>query len=294
MGTQSSSALLVIAMTTSLLFASGASAGTSPTPQLGTGNYQTNWSLVVVQPPSTYSRANIAVGLHPTTVHYDSPSSSYTLSDGVKNYIFSPNEIVTSKTTAAYTFYRDSSTASTLQLLNDSSINPKIVLSYVTYGKWVLPPSSSIKVDDNYVVFGLITPPASVPRSGSASYKMLLDGTYVNAGGTYTLGGNASVVANFGAGTVAVTVAPVGTNISNGSKLSLGQFTAVGYINLAGSSFTANARRLDANGVVSRFSASGYLFGSQASEIGPAFTITQTLNNNTIGGGAGALVGKRN
>ena len=261
----------------------------NPTPKLVTGDYQASWGLLSVGDPSIYSRNNIAVGLHPTTVHYDAASRSYIFSDGATQIGFSGSEVVASKSTATYTFYRDSATGATLRMLNDSAINPLIALTYVTYAKWTPVPQSPIILNDNYVVFGSITPSANMPRTGSASYNAILDGTYQNKSGTYNLGGSAKFVANFGAGSLNMTITPVGIRRSDGAHLAFGQLSGAGSIVFASSSFIAS-HPYDG---VTRFSTTGYFFGPQANEIGGAFTISSTLGGSN-GAGAGAIVGKRN
>lgn len=272
---------------------SAAAAAASPTPALQTGDYAGKWSLAVLRDATQYSQPFVT-GLHPTTVHYDSVTGTYVLSDGSVNYSFSGNELVTAKSTAAYAFYRDTSTGSTLQLLKDSPSNPVIALTYVTYGKWIIPPTSPVKLDHNYVVFGSITPPAGTPRTGSGTYHAILDGTYVNKNGTYSLSGNANFIANFGAGTMGLTATPVGTNISNGSTLSFGTLTGGGYIDFSDSSFNAISRVRNADGSKTLFNSTGNFYGPHATEIGGAFTLTQTFGTTTLGAGAGAFVGKSN
>jgi hypothetical protein len=261
----------------------------SPTPKLGTGDYQASWGLVAVGDPSVYSKNNIAVGLHPTTVHYDAASGTYIFTDGSAQMGFSRKEIVASSSTPAYTFYRDSASGATLRLLNQSAANPRIALTYVTYARWTPVPQSPIILNDNYVVFGSVTPSANMPRTGSASYNAILDGTYQNKSGTYDLGGSASFVANFGAGSLNMTLTAVGTRRTDGSQLQFGQLSGAGKIDIATSSFFASHPYDGAT----RFSTSGSFYGPQANEIGGAFTISSTLGGSN-GAGAGALVGKRN
>ena len=263
----------------------------SPTPNLKTGDYGGFWSMIVLRDPTQYSQPFVN-SLHPTTVHYDAASQSYVLSDGSVNYTFSPGEIVTAQTNATYTTYRDTSSRSTLRLLNDSASNPLIALTYVTYGKWVVPPASPIKLDHNYVVFGSVTPASAVPRTGSASYHAIIDGTYVNSKATYTLSGSASFVANFGSGTMGLTATPVGKSAS-GATISFGTLTGGGFIDFSDASFNAISRVRNADGSKTLFSADGYFFGPKATEIGGAFTLTQTLGSTTLGAGAGAFVGKQ-
>src|SRR4051794_6537473 len=160
------------------LIATRAFATPNATPNLKTGDYQAQWGALTVGDPSVYSRVNVSAAIHPTTVHYDAASGTYVFNDGSQNISFSRGEYVAAKSTAAYTYYRDAATGATLKLLNQSTNNPVIKLTYVTYGKWSPTPQSPIALNDNYVVFGSITPPSALPRSGSASYSFILDGTY--------------------------------------------------------------------------------------------------------------------
>ena len=185
----------------------------SPTPTLKTGDYGGQRALVVVGEPTKYGGDGVAVARHPTTVHYDSATQTYVLHDyeGDAGFTFSPNEIVTSKSNATYTFYRDTATGSTLKLLNQSPTNPLIALTYVTYGKWNIPkaPGETYIFADNYVVFGQKTPSANIPRTGSALYNAILDGSYQSGSNSYHLSGTAKYTANFANATMSVSAAPV-------------------------------------------------------------------------------------
>lgn len=270
--------------------ATPAAAATSPTPTLKTGDYSGQRALVVVGEPTAYGGDGVSANIHPTTVHYDAASQTYVLHDyeGDQGYSFSPGEIVAGKSSAAYTFYRDTRTGSTLKLLNQSASNPLIVLTYVTYAKWNVPQTSPIILADNYVVFGQVTPAANVPRTGSASYKAILDGTYQNRSGTYRLSGNANFVANFGNATMSVTATPIATSIANGSKLQFGSLAGGGFIRASSSSFNAVTPYIG----TTRFSSQGSFYGPQANEIGGAFTIKSSVGG-SAGEGAGAFVGKK-
>src|SRR6478672_7838557 len=163
----------------------------NPTPNLKTGDYGAKWGILTVGDPSVYSRINVSANVYPTTVHYDAASGTYVVNDGQQDISFSRSEYVAAKSSAAYTYYRDTATGATLKLLNQSATNPVIALTYVTYGKWTPVPQAPVVLNDNYVVFGSITPASAVPRSGSASYNFILDGTWQQAGSpsgkTYSL-----------------------------------------------------------------------------------------------------------
>jgi len=270
----------------------------NPTPNLKAGDYQAKWSILTVGNPTVYGRNNVSANVYPTTVHYDATSGTYVVNDGQQNIDFSRTEYVATKAGAAYTYYRDTATGATLKLLNQSATNPVIALTYVTYGKWTPVPQAPVVLNDNYVVFGSITPASAVPRSGSASYNFILDGTWQQTGSpngkTYSMAGNGRLVADFGAATMGLTVTPVATNLTNGSKIQFGTLTGGGFIDASTSSWNATSRSRAADGTKTLFSTNGNFFGPQAQEIGGAFTLTRTLGTQEIGAGAGAIVGKKN
>lgn len=265
----------------------------NPTPNLKTGDYQAKWGSLTVADPTQYAHG-ITANQHPTTVHYDAASGTYVFNDGSSNISFSRSEYVASKSSAAYTFYKDSSTGATLKILNQSATNPVIALTYVTYAKWSPVPQPPIIINDNYVVFGSLTPASSVPRTGSASYNAIIDGSYrTQKGGNYTLSGKGKFTANFGTGSMAMTLTPIAT-ASNGSTLGFGTLSGSGFIDSSTSSWNATSRTRAADGTKTLFSANGNFYGPQANEIGASFTLTQTLGTQTIGAGAGAIVGRKN
>ena len=270
----------------------------NPTPNLKTGDYQAQWGLLVVGDPAAYSRNNVSAAIHPMTVHYDSASGTYVVNDGTQNISFSRSEYVASKSNAAYTYYRDTSTGGTLKLLNQSPTNPLIALTYVTYGKWTTLPQAPVILNDNYVVFGSVTPSSAVPRTGSANYNFIIDGTYQlagsTAGKTYGLSGNGRLTANFASATTGLTITPIATNTSNGSQIQFGTLTGAGFIDASTASWNATSRTRAADGSKTLFSANGNFFGPQAQEIGGAFTLTKTLGTQEVGAGSGAIVGKKN
>ena len=270
----------------------------NPTPNLKTGDYQAKWGILTVGNPSAYGRNNVSANIYPTTVHYDAASGTYVFNDGQQNIGFSRTEYVAAKSSAAYTYYRDTATGATLKLLNQGAANPVIALTYVTYGKWTPVPQSPIVLNDNYVVFGAITPASAVPRSGSASYNFILDGTWQLAGSpsgkTYSLAGSGRLTADFTNAMMGLSVTPVATNLSNGSKIQFGTLTGAGFIDASTSSWNATSRTRAADGTKTLFSAQGNFFGPQAQEIGGAFTLTRTLGTAEVGAGAGAIVGKKN
>jgi hypothetical protein len=289
---------IVLLLSVGLTAAPALAVTPNPTPNLKAGDYQAKWGILTVGNPSAYGRNNVSANIYPTTVHYDAVSGTYVFNDGQQNISSSRGEYVAAKSSAAYTYYRDAATGATLKLLNQGAANPVIALTYVTYGKWTPVPQSPVVLNDNYVVFGAITPASAVPRSGSATYNFILDGTWQLAGSpsgkTYSLAGSGRLTADFTNAMMGLSVTPVATNLSMGSKIQFGTLTGAGFIDASTSSWNATSRTRAADGTKTLFSAQGNFFGPQAQEIGGAFTLTRTLGTAEIGAGAGAIVGKKN
>jgi hypothetical protein len=289
---------IVLLLSVGLTAAPALAVTPNPTPNLKAGDYQAKWGILTVGNPSAYGRNNVSANIYPTTVHYDAASGTYVFNDGQQNISFSRGEYVAAKSSAAYTYYRDTATGATLKLLNQGAANPVIALTYVTYGKWTPVPQSPVVLNDNYVVFGAITPASAVPRSGSATYNFILDGTWQLAGSPsgkiYSLAGSGRLTADFTNAMMRLSVTPVATNLSMGSKIQFGALTGAGFIDASTSSWNATSRTRAADGTKTLFSAQGNFFGPQAQEIGGAFTLTRTLGTAEIGAGAGAIVGKKN
>src|SRR3954453_9671379 len=106
------------------LIATRAFATPNATPNLKTGDYQAQWGALTVGDPSVYSRVNVSAAIHPTTVHYDAASGTYVFNDGRSKISFSRSEYVSSKSSPAYSYYVDTTTGATLNLLKQSATNP--------------------------------------------------------------------------------------------------------------------------------------------------------------------------
>jgi hypothetical protein len=234
-------------------------------------------------------------------ITYDAASQSYvlrdaggvspTVDDGVFN--LAADEIVAGESDAAFTTYQDSATGLKFRTLNLGAGNPLIALSYVSYGSW----SRSVKPRDGYVqatttvyaVYGDFTDPLKMPRTGTATYSGILDGTFTRANreaDVYGLSGSASFRADFGTGRMGVVLNPIGTRGS--STINFGSISLTGTIN--GANFSAW------NNYTSPYmtNVNGAFFGPAAEEVGAAFSITGlTGRAPTPGSGTGVIVGKK-
>jgi hypothetical protein len=222
-------------------------------------------------------------------VVYDSATGTYTVRDTGNPALtttFAPANITSSN--ASFTNYSKTSgtNVNTLRLLNKSGANPTIALTYVQYGHWRRSSLASgvTSTNDTYVVFGSRTPAASMP-TGGATYTTHLDGTYVNNGGVYAVGGAGSLSANFTAGTISYDATLAGIREGGGTNIAFGTLTGSGSLSLGGASFSGTGVK---NGSGYKLDVNGHFYGPAAQEIGGIFRLT---GNN--GNGTGALVGKQ-
>ena len=114
---------------------------------------------------------------------------------------FSSSNVVSASTTSSVRVYRvtrSDSTVDEFDLLIPGETNQK--LSYVTYGQWNSPNGSSNDINFGTVVFGLQTPDADMPTTGSATYNGVTLGTLNVGTQLYNVGGQIQIVADFATG----------------------------------------------------------------------------------------------
>jgi hypothetical protein len=245
-----------------------------------------------------------AAGGTANTITYDSVTQSYIVKESNgPTLTFTADERVAAQSNDSFTVYRDTASGTEFRQLNNSPTNPKIALTYASYGTWVRPtpiPTGYVSANSHvYVVYGQGTEPAAMPRTGTATYSAIIDGTYNARAGLYALSGDATFSANFGQGTIGLQMTPIATLGSN--SVNLGSLNATGTI--SGAAFNAS------NGYSGPYllRAGGRFFGPTAQEIGAAFSLSGLPTSSLVpggpqigpgaaltGGGGGVLIGKRN
>jgi hypothetical protein len=217
-------------------------------------------------------------------VVYDAAAGTYVLRDTGSlstTSTFGPSNLVSS----AGNFSTYGTATNSFRRLNQSPSNTLIVLSYVDYGQWrrVTGTGTTKSVNDTYVVFGSKTPVASIPRTGSATYSTVLDGTFVNSAGAYAVAGDGSLTANFAGGTIAYDATATGTKEVGTGTINFGTMTGSGSISFRSGMFNPTGTT-DAEGY--KLDVQGNFYGPGAEEIGGLFRIT-----GNGGQGQGAIVG---
>ena len=250
----------------------GASAQAAPTnvpAQQSTIKYSTTGG--VTSGFGNYARAT-------STVVYDPVADTYTIRDTgslTTKSTFGPGDV--SSSSATFTTYSKNGGNETFRLLNKGAGNPVIQLTYVQYGEWRRSSTASgtTSVNDTYLVFGSKTPRAAVPRTGSASYSTVYDGTFVDKAGEHALSGTGGISADWAAGTLSYTA-----NI-NGVPSGALAFAGNGSINFRSVGFTTSTTSSGYS-----FNQYGNFYGPNAEEVGGLFRLW-----NRTGAGQGAFVG---
>lgn len=259
----------------------------APAPTVTTNATLTN--LVASQSFSTVggslnSFANSNGSIGPTTlvgagaggvgVSYNASNQSYTITANIGSQTFA-----TADRNAA-----ESNTLITVYSKKNGNVDDQLVMAnggaagftYSNFGAWVRTTdnTTSVAAHNSYVVYGIPTAAADLPRTGSASYVTTGGATQVTGNTLRALSGTGSLTANFGAGAVQTSLALGGLGTLNGSA----------NISSADATFSGAMAGAGYNGALA-----GRFFGPAAAEVGAAFTLT----NGSTGYIDGYLIGKK-
>ncbi|MDB5698115.1 MAG: Transferrin binding protein-like solute binding protein [Alphaproteobacteria bacterium] len=224
-------------------------------------------------------------------VIYNAGTQTYTIRDTgsvSRTASFGPGQLVSSAGTHTIYTRTASGTTETFRVYNKGQVAAgQVNLTYSTYGHWrESTPGAGFqgatKLSDTYFIFGTKTTAANMPRSGSAGFNGIIDGTFVNKTSTYTLGGTIGFTAdwtNAKIGFTALATASAGTGSPTFGPI----VGANGPINFNGSSFSANGT----DGTY-QMNMNGLFFGPAANELGAVFRLS-----GNGGTGNGAIVAKQ-
>lgn len=221
------------------------------------------------------------------TVSYDIGDDSFrvNVSQGGVSFAdtFAPANIDPGQSDTSFTVYSKNNDDRVLILLNPQ--DPELDFTYGTFGNWLNVDRAGSTLSQGYVIFGIRTPAANVPGTGTATYSGETFGSLVDAAGTvFSVTGTAQLTADFAAGTL-------GGDFNDAAKINVltdvvspwRNFTITTTIN--GNVFDGTAQTDD--GVLSGTAAGGF-FGPGAEEAGGVWRM--------IGGGeeaVGAFGGKQ-
>jgi hypothetical protein len=232
------------------------------------------------------------------TISYDAASKSYTLHDGGTAISYAPADKVAPSTGAAatpfdsYAHYSNNypligGASDTVQAYRAGGANTQFPqLSYTTFviAKHSLVSNASgisqVGTDEReiFAIGGFETARSDLPKTGTASYTTFLTGSAITRNGPQTVGGTATITADFAAASVGTTMA------LSGNGQSLGTFNGTAPIEATTSHFAGN---LSASGAT-QGSFSGSFFGPQGTEVGYTYRVQTSIG--TVDGG---VVGKK-
>lgn len=206
---------------------------------------------------------------------------------------FGPGDRNAALSNARFTVYDKTTSIGTFRYMmyNPGAGNDQLALSYSSFGTWdgtwVAFPGAPTASESHLFAFGIKTPNANIPTTGSATYTGIIYGRASDSSNphSYTVGGTSRFEFNFGGNTFSVLLHPTGIEKTLGTAVDFGNFTFTGR-NLG-----------DLFGVDSGNNPHfyGYLTGPNAEEIVGTFnTSAQDPLDPTRGIGIyGATVGKR-
>lgn len=266
-----------------------------------------------------YNRSNIIGSIVPPATSSESIPFLFepgVTSDGFNQWLLSdvgsynvmvadglPNQVINESLTLPMTIRQFSNGPerifSTLMLYNGKPYQG-ITLSYSGFGNWTAskPPFAASDGVSYPFIFGTLTPAASIPRTGSASYAGFVVGTGLGpspADDHYELSGPSSLAFNFGAGTYTGSMNPTATAfvpIGTPSPISLGSFGFAGTVTAQKSQFSGDIQF----GGQSVGALVGNFFGPAADEVGATFRFQGGTANGLPGASTfvGTLAGRKN
>jgi len=228
----------------------------------------------------------------PTTktyvIGYNSEGNS--LIPALSGVILTPAGLNSANSNATFTNYGG------VQFFNPGAANPVLQLSYLSFAQITQSAYSAVLSANTtftyYNVFGLQTPSANMPTTGSATYSGVVYGNGYDPAistGDLTLGGTGQLSANFTTGAINTTLTLNATPVAGGTTQSLGSYAFTG--TTSGGTFSARNAQSGGN-------MSGAFYGPAATEVGAAFNInTEQVNGGSVASAtnlAGVFLGKKN
>ena len=179
-----------------------------------------------------------------------------------------------------------------LKLFVPGSANTQLALTYVSYGVRSIWRVNSPYEYREYFYYGVSTPTANLPTSGSASLSGIAEGTFFDGTVPYRLTGSSTLSADFAAGTVTASLNLNGTTqIIGANPFGSEQYAGLGVIG-ANNQYPPPqfyGTLTSTTNVTHTGNFSGSFFGPAANEYGFIFSISRGAFG-TPGGGVGVGV----
>ena len=202
-------------------------------------------------------------------------------------YKFGPGQIVAANSNAVSTAYATTGPAGQFNatdtvaatFFNPGAGNTKLALTYTSFADVIVTEARGVS-NQSYAVFGIGTPSAQMPRTGSASYDGIVYGRGQSATGNWSLDGTSTLDANFGSGTFTSALSIAARDRTTSLVTTLAPLTFSGSITGTGFADTFNTF-------------TGNFYGQNAAEFGAFFS--RNVTDPTLGtlGVTGIAVGKK-
>lgn len=184
----------------------------------------------------TSSRSVDAPGT-PFSIAYDASARRYTVQNDQFTRVFGPAQFG-QETSVPDLFprveysLRTASDEDFLVIFKAPNASPAIPLSHAAYGAWQhsIFQASSTRIRLDYFTYGTPTPAASVPQTGTATYRWAGTANYAEDRQLFFAQASGTMVVDFAAKTVSVTVVLSGTDFFGGNFGGLTSFQANGPI----------------------------------------------------------------
>ncbi len=152
--------------------------------------------------------------------------------------------------------------------------------NYLSWGTWSTELSASNKtvVDGSSWIAGKLTPTASMPSSGTATYNGTVQGMSYESGSLKALNGSHTMNANFGSGTITGTM-----NVNYASSGASYATTNLNAVSIGGNGFAGGLNGTDNTGSIK-----GSFYGPAANEVGGTWALSKTGSS-----AAGIFAGKK-
>jgi hypothetical protein len=218
------------------------------------------------------------------TIVYNAANQSYTLTANDRTLTFSAADLDAAQSTATLAVYvkKDGSGSDSL-ILTRGGTSGRFTYRYVggTFWQRVTDTPTTLGINAVAAVYGVATPAAAVPRTGTASYGVDLIGYMTSGDNFFATTGQGRMDVDFATGTVVND----GTLAYPGSQPV--RFRSAATLSSSNNSFTGTFTFDDSG----RFEGTieGAFFGPAAEEVGASWAATQTNGR----AAAGVLLGRR-
>ncbi len=228
----------------------------------------------------------------PLTIRYDAASNSYSLAAGPRSQTFSPAD-VTVNTTQDLEYQKTTGSSRDFLTFAKVPFTGTVATQYVQLGFWQRNIITGARQDTFFSAFtyGIDTPAAAVPRTGTAVFGIDVFGLSSSPGKEpRTFQGSGTFSTDFGAGVFSAHSFLEETELLSGDGVTGGgiELTAAGRLSATNGTFAGNMVYGGFNGSVSG-SLAGRFYGPAGQELGAAFS-GANADGATVNG---ALTGRR-